>query len=73
MLHNERQNVHFIHGHNTRSNNRLRAPFPRLEKHKQFVVYNFIKFFNLLPVDIPDANINIFKKYCYNYIKDNIQ
>ena len=73
MLHNERQNVHFIHGHNTRSNNRLRAPFPRLEKHKQFVVYNFIKIFNLLPVDIPDANINIFKKYCYNYIKDNIQ
>ena len=59
--------------HITRNSRNLKLPFPRLNKHKQFVLYNAIKFFNELPPDIKIVQkIPLFKKLCMKYVKNKI-
>ena len=67
MFHDEFQRVTFVHIHNTRNRDRLRIPFPRLNKHKQFIIYNFIKFYNNLPENLLQSrNFNYFKNILSN-------
>ena len=71
MLNAERENLHYQHAHNTRARGQLRAPFPRLERHRQFVAYQFVRMYNLLPENLCNSrNINYFKKYSLQYIKN---
>ena len=73
MLDAERHNIHFEHNHSTRGQNRIRIPFPRLNKHKEFVLYSFIKLYNRLPNEIAYIeNFNKFKKRSLTFVKNNI-
>ena len=74
MLNEERLSVQFHHVHNTRNQDRLRIPFPRLEKHKQFVLYNFVLQYNKLPDNLFNTrNFNYFKKYTFHHVKNTVQ
>ena len=74
MLNEERLSVQFHHVHNTRNQDRLRIPFPRLEKHKQFVLYNFVLQYNKLPDNLFNTrNFNYFKKYIFHHVKNTFQ
>ena len=63
-----------ISAHSTRNSNNLRLPFPRLNKQKQFVLYNAIQIFNKLPPVIKNVQkINTFKKLCLIHVKKEIE
>ena len=60
--------VMFEHDHRTRTNTKLRLPFPRLELHKQFVTYQGIKIWNELPDEFKNVkSCHTFKKRIMNY------
>ena len=61
------------HSHATRTRSSYKIPFPRIEKHKQSVLYNAIKFFNSLPDNLQSIKkLSQFKHECYIFIKNNI-
>jgi hypothetical protein len=65
-----RNEINFEHNHNTRAENEFRLPFPRLNVNKQSVVYNGIKFWNELPVNLRQIQtIGGFKKSVLTYLK----
>ena len=70
FLNSTRNEINFEHNHNTRAENEFRLPFPRLNVNKQSVVYNGIKFWNELPVNLRQIQtIGGFKKSVLTYLK----
>ena len=60
--------ITFEHNHITRSSNRYRLPFPRLELHKQFVVYQGIQIWNEIPSELKTSKSLVsFKKHISDY------
>ena len=73
MISSERHDVLFNHAYDVRNSNELSVPFPRVEKHRQFVLYNAVREWNRLPYYIRNLdNFNLFKKRTLHYVKNHM-
>ena len=73
MLSSERHEICFHHSYNVRNSDELNFPFPRVEKHRQFVLYNAVREWNRLPHHIKNKDhFNLFMKYTLKYVKNDI-
>ena len=74
MLNSEKNTVLFQHRYSSRGKSNLSLPFPRVEKHRQFVLYNAIKEWNELPVHLRNiTSFTSFKANILKYVKESIR
>jgi hypothetical protein len=70
FLDNIENEINFLHNHDTRSMNEYRLPLPRLNVHKQSVIYKGIKYWNSLPNNLKQIQTkDTFKKNVLTYLK----